>query len=174
MSSSVALYRQAFSLSDFVPPWKTSARSSWIYVDMEKGVRESRSDYSESSYSISTTTSISSLYKIPEKIRKLSCSSDCSACKATSFVKLLLDTSADLWKDNPDRDLYNTFSVSEDDLTNAIAHLEQKLGTPAYNHEGFSSSMIFRNGAKNEFLKKELHPRISFILDSYCNIYMSR
>lgn len=33
-----------------------------------------------------------------------------------------------MWKDNPERDLFNTFAVSERDLTRAIEHLETQLG----------------------------------------------
>lgn len=164
-----SLYRQTLALCDNGYP-RHAARSSWIYLDMDKS-RDSCGDSSEGSYSTCTTTSMSSLFPIPEKIRKLSCSSDCSACQATTF-RIVFDTANDLWKENPDRDHYNTFAVSESDLTKAIQHLEQKLG-PHYglNSESSTDGVI---NMPHDGLNKALSPRITFILDSYCNIYMIR
>ena len=133
----------------------------------------------------STTTSGSSLYRIPAKVRKVSCStpqtintnstsspgqaSTCSvrtcdssststvsggsasriavdvlngvkrngrssSSSSSSFTsaqlpRIIRDVFSFLWSDNPDRDPFNTFSVSETDLTSAIAHLESQLSS---------------------------------------------
>nr|KAI8725769.1 STE20-like serine/threonine-protein kinase [Biomphalaria glabrata] len=61
----------------------------------------------------------------------------------SSLPKFLREVFSYLWCDNPDRDPFNTFSVSETELTSAIAHLEQQLSTRVSNPEQKSRASLF-------------------------------
>ena len=89
---------------------------------------------------------------------------------------LVFDTATQLWKENPERDLFNTFSVSEQDLTCAIAHLETQLGArlPPILPEVDESEEAEGVAQSQAPVDRELPFRIKFILDSYCNIFWLR
>nr|KAI8755749.1 STE20-like serine/threonine-protein kinase [Biomphalaria glabrata] len=171
---------------------------------------------------VSTATSWGSLYRIPAKVRKLSTSakSTWSALTSKSVIKtvdpaiqdssrvspqvytsslpkFLREVFSYLWCDNPDRDPFNTFSVSETELTSAIAHLEQQLSTRVSNPEQKSRASLFSallpqsssapsspkhvapdfraNDCENKPTPLDQLPfRVHFIMESYCSIYMTR
>lgn len=128
----------------------TSPSSNYLSINRADFDADNQSMTSVSTMAtMSTTGSCNSLYRVPSKLRKLSSpsisgSSPWTTISAknthsvehtqfeTEHVSLLLpkflrDTVSFLWCDNPDHDPFNTFSVSETDLTSAIAHLEQQL-----------------------------------------------
>ena len=132
---------------------------------------------SSSSTSSSTSTSTSSSSSSSSSSGKSVCGSRCSRANNPAFT-LVWDTASQLWKDNPERDLFNTFSVSEQELTCAIAHLETQLGArlPAALPEVDESGVEDGEGVvpPPEGAGAELPFRIKFILDSYCNIFWMR
>lgn len=128
---------------------------------------------------VSTTGSCNSLYRIPTKLRKLSSSSSsgnsswsaitrkntCSGSDPVKFQthppvsvlpKLLQDTFTYLWCENPDRDPFNTFSVSETDLTTAIVHLEQQLSNSVSNRQEKSRISLL-----SDFVQRDSPPTLS-------------
>lgn len=165
---------------------------------------------------VSAATSCGSLYRIPAKVRKLSSNSTWStistkhlfptahpadALKAPSsqMPKLLRDVFYYLWCENPDRDPFNTFSVSETDLTAAISHLEQQLSTRIRHQDEKSRASLFSTFISSHtsepvssLISSQSEPvpesdddvsvgpahnlpfRLQFIMESYCNIYMLR
>lgn len=170
---------------------------------------------------LSTTGSCNSLYRIPAKLRKLSSASssgnsswsaitnkntrlapDLTKYPTSLHPNLLQDTFSYLWCENHDRDPFNTFSVSESDLTAAIAHLEQQLsGSSKADDAGrFLSNFSQLGSALAPSLSAEKHSsdpcssathaatciddsaqqstdfpfRVQFIMESYCSIYMTR
>ncbi|GFO41040.1 hypothetical protein PoB_006754500 [Plakobranchus ocellatus] len=52
-----------------------------------------------------------------------------SSFTTSKLPQIIREVFSFLWSDNPDRDPFNTFSVSETDLTFAIAHLESQLSS---------------------------------------------
>ncbi|ESO83096.1 hypothetical protein LOTGIDRAFT_223090 [Lottia gigantea] len=132
-------------------------------IKMEK----SSSNFSNFSNFSTLTSSCStcSSYSIPDKIRKLSCSSSCISCKDMSY-RLILEVAADLWKENPDRDIYNTFNVSESDLTKAIEHLEDQLGPPGYEDSNHHQSLL-NSSMKNKILPPRITEKVNLIT-LYC------
>lgn len=158
---------------------------------------------------VSTAGSCNSLYRIPSKLRKLSSSSSCSGTSAWSTVtsknttstldtakfqhsiswlpKVLQDAFSYLWCENPDRDPFNTFSVSEAELTAAITHLEHQLSLSTRNMGVLSDLMQLTSPSLGECQNVQatntavsagedasLPFRVQFIMESYCNIYMTR
>lgn len=227
----------------------TSARSSWIYLDMDNDTRnsntisttttvasvdlnthtavvsasdtfvthidlnasadssdDSRSFALASSFSFATTSSSSSSTlssstgrsgTLSSSVPSTTWSSSSSASSSTASslsgkslcgsrwnhannlaFTLVWDTAGQLWKDNPERDLFNTFSVSEQELTCAIAHLETQLGTrlpPTLPEVDENCAEDGQGGAPIPGTPDtELPFRIKFILDSYCNIFWMR
>lgn len=207
-SAGSLLHNSFTSLPDVNSMW-TSPRSSWIYLDMDHGVKkvtcqdsstESGSDglsnfstYATSfSFSTTTTTTLPRTGTLTSSIstsgassssssssiqsflsstqtRKSSCGSDCGAtyCQTLLFA-IVWDASTQLWKDNPERDVFSTFSVSEQDLTQAIAYLETELGPRAF------APAIVQRGNGDLAGERDLPFRVRFVLDSYCNIFMLR
>ncbi|GFS00525.1 hypothetical protein ElyMa_001073500 [Elysia marginata] len=91
--------------------------ASRVAVDVLNGVkRTSRSSSSSSSFTVS---------RLPRVVREV-----------FTF----------LWSDNPDRDPFNTFSVSETDLTTAIAHLESQLSSSVHGSSCNRNSSKTREG----------------------------
>ena len=160
----------------------------------------------------STTTSGGSLYRIPAKVRKMSCStsqttntsttsspgqaSTCSmrTCDSSSpstvsggsasrvavdvlngvkrtsrpssstftvaqLPRIIREIYSFLWSDNPDRDPFNTFSVSETDLTSAIAHLESQLSSSVRSCNNRQSNKTRDSLAWTEAPTKEKRPQ---------------
>ena len=96
----------------------------------------STSHYSEASESgaMSIASSLSSLSLFPytHRRRNSSASSNVSGspCGHVNVKELTLHgfcdhVGSDLWKENPEQDRFNTFSVSETDLTTVIGYLEK-------------------------------------------------
>lgn len=123
------------------PPLNTTRSHSLTSPDIDIDRQSMASVFTVAT--TSTTTSCSSLYRIPTKMRKLSSSSSSKSAKnphsfparpsapllSSLMPKHLKDVASLLWSENPDRDPFNTFAVSETELTSAIAHLEHQLGT---------------------------------------------
>lgn len=80
-----------------------------------------------SSSSSSTSSSTSSRSRRKGRLGSGSAFALTPAATSAAFT-LVLEAASQLWKDNPERDLFNTFAVSERDLTRAIKHLETQLG----------------------------------------------
>lgn len=72
---------------------------------------------------------------------------------------------AELWKDNPDHDQFYTFAVSEDEVTKVISYLENALSV-----QKLKSSL----GNPDIPDRKNVSPKVTFILDTYCHMYMTR
>lgn len=220
VTSSSLIYNSFTSLPDISCMW-ASARSSWIYLDMDQTVKKGVSEDSASSinnscglddddddddvdvvsaastcatsvcFSTSTRTStltstlgrsgltftLRSSSASFAQTRKSSQGGDRGGCVRSQAFAVVCDTAAQLWKDNPERDFYNTFSVSEHDLTQAIAHLETQLGCHGHPLPAVPDQLL-EDGVMPELAPeerdKDLPFRIRFILDSYCNIFMLR
>jgi len=152
----------------------------------------STSHYSEPSEcgAMSVTSSMSSLslslfpYTMPRR-RNSSTSSNVSGSQKSVQLKDVTSLHGfcdvvghDLWKDNPEQDRFNTFSVSETDLTNVIGYLENQIES----HKSKSrlsgtceASDNVLNTVHDELGQpSEVPARVTFILDTYCHIYMSR
>lgn len=78
--------------------------------------------------------------------------------------------STTLWKDNPEQDPFNTFSVSEDNLTKIIDYLENVSGK---NQKGQEVSENVMNAIQEDF-RGAVSDKVTFILDTYYSMYMTR
>lgn len=108
--------------------------------------------------------------------------SDCDKSRDSFHERL----GYDLWKDNADHDIYNTFSVSEAEVTQVIHYLENSLLLNGENksnlnrpvgHEGSccdSYKPVEHGGSSSNITSKESVPlKVTFIMDTYCSIYMN-
>jgi hypothetical protein len=80
--------------------------------------------------------------------------------------------SATLWKDNPEQDPFNTFSVSEDNLTKIIDYLEN-VTSKNKNQKGLEVTENMMNAMQEEF-RDTVSDKVTFILDTYYSLYMTR
>ncbi|WAR21996.1 SLK-like protein, partial [Mya arenaria] len=148
----------------------------------------SNSHYSEASDTgaMSITSSLSSLSFFPYTTRRRnsSASSNVSGsqksihCKEVTMYGLCDVVGHDLWKDNPEQDRFNTFSVSETELTNVIGYLENQIESHKTKNrvsESCESSDNVINSVHDDLGQPEGVPqKVTFILDTYCHIYMYR
>ena len=152
---------------------------------------ESTDDASNSHYSelsmetegpMSLASSLSSLSLFPytHRRRNSSASSNVSVTHSSGVhIKEILffgfcdHVGQDLWKDNPEQDRFNTFSVSEADLTNVIGYLENQIEAHKYRSRDSESSDNVMNSVQDS-LQTNIPPKVTFILDTYCHIYMYR
>jgi len=151
----------------------------------------SASPYSEASDvgTMSVTSSLSSLslYPFTHRRRNSSTSSNVSGSHrclhakdtTTSFYGICDQVGQDMWKDNPEQDRFNTFSVSETDLTNVIGYLETQI--ESHKHKGKTvdqscenSDNVLNSVHDNLGEPVSVPPKVTFILDTYCHIYMHR
>lgn len=95
----------------------------------------------------------------------LSSGTTSSIVKDSGLLQMPISVGAELWKDNPDHDQFYTFAVSEDEVTKVISYLENALSV-----QKFKSSL--ENPDTPE--KKNVSPKVTFILDAYCHMYMTR
>lgn len=146
----------------------------------------SNSHYSEMStetegpMSLASSLSSLSLFPYTHRRRNSSTSSNISAAHSSGpAVKEILffgfcdHVGQDLWKDNPEQDRFNTFSVSETDLTNVIGYLENQIEAHKCRSRDSESSDNVRNSVQDS-IQTEIPPKVTFILDTYCHIYMYR
>lgn len=146
----------------------------------------SNSHYSEASESgaMSITSSLSSLSLFPytHRRRNSSTSSNASGSQSPHGKELTLygicdHVGQDMWKDNPEQDRFNTFSVSETDLTNVIGYLENQIEAhkcKAKNSSCSESSDNVINSVQDDLGEQTVPAKVTFILDTYCHIYMYR
>lgn len=80
--------------------------------------------------------------------------------------------STTLWKDNPEQDPFNTFSVSEDNLTKIIDYLEN-VSARGKNQKGQEVSENVMNSMQEDF-RGAVSDKVTFILDTYYSMYMTR
>ena len=95
----------------------------------------------------------------------LSSGTTSSVVKGSNLLQIPMLVGGELWKDNPDHDQFYTFAVSEEDVTKVISYLEnalaaQKLKSPLGNPDSPE--------------RKNVSPKVTFILDTYCHMYMTR
>ena len=144
----------------------------------------SNSHYSEMStegpMSLASSLSSLSLFPYTHRRRNSSTSSNISFShpsgthvKEVLFYGFCDHVGQDLWKDNPEQDRFNTFSVSEADLTNVIGYLENQIEAHKCRSQDSESSDNVRNSVQDN-IQTEIPPKVTFILDTYCHIYMYR
>ena len=144
----------------------------------------STSHYSEVStegpMSLASSLSSLSLFPYTRRRRNSSTSSNVSfshCCgphaKEVLFFSFCDHVGQDLWKDNPEQDRFNTFSVSEADLTNVIGYLENQIEAHKCRSQDSESSDNVMNSVQDS-IRTEIPPKVTFILDTYCHIYMYR
>lgn len=148
----------------------------------------SNSHYSEASETgaMSITSSLSSLSLFPyaQRRRNSSTSSNGSGAHSSStpgkeitMYGICDHTGQDMWKDNPEQDRFNTFSVSETDLTNVIGYLENQIEVHKFKNKistSSESSDNVLNSVQDDFGETTIPAKVTFILDTYCHIYMCR
>lgn len=82
----------------------------------------------------------------------------------------------DLWKDNPEHDQFYTFCVSEDDVTRVIQYLENQLSIQGGGEKTKEETDNVKNSVLQDDINKSPHhqvsPKVTFILDTYCHMYM--
>lgn len=135
---------------------------------------------------MSVTSSLSSLSLFPftHRRRNSSTSSNVSGsqrsvhAKELTFYGICDHVGQEMWKDNPEQDRFNTFSVSETDLTNVIGYLETQI--ESHKQKG----KIDQSCEHSDNVLNSVHddlgepvsvpPKVTFILDTYCHIYMHR
>lgn len=95
----------------------------------------------------------------------LSSGTTSSVLKDSSLLQMPIAVGAELWKDNPDHDQFYTFAVSEDEVTKVISYLENAL-----------SVQKLKSSLRNPDIpdRKNVSPKVTFILDTYCHMYMTR
>ncbi|CAI9717770.1 STE20-like serine serine/threonine-protein kinase isoform X2 [Octopus vulgaris] len=160
----------------------STVRSSWVYVEMSNVNEEvplSSSSSSSSSphpfHPLSLESKINLLRWQTKRCSVSSCESYSTAghsvTRSLSRLSFIDDVSSELWKENPDRDSYNTFSVSEEELTRIIKYLESKLDGSQCINSSLDGSDSVINCASND-IKQVVSPTVTFILDTYCNMYL--
>ena len=95
-----------------------------------------------------------------------------SAVRDSTLLSIPITVGMGLWKDNPEHDQYYTFCVSEDDVTKIISYLENQLAQQK--HKASSDTAAEVPTETPEELKKDVSPKVTFILDTYCHMYMAR
>lgn len=99
----------------------------------------------------------------------LSTSTSASDCDALAMFPIRISTT--LWKDNPEQDPFNTFSVSEDNLTKIIDYLENV--TSKNKNQKLEVSENVMNALQEDF-RGTVSDKVTFILDTYYSMYMTR
>ena len=178
--------------SNFTDLHGSLPRCDMMTYNLREGISEtdestddtSNSHYSEASESgaMSIASSLSSLSLFPytHKRRNSSASSNASGSPSglrkdvAVFFGFCDHVGQDMWRDNPEQDRYNTFSVSETDLTNVIGYLENQIEAHKYKTRCSESSDNVLNSVQDEISDPEIPPKVTFILDTYCHIYMYR
>lgn len=152
---------------------KKTKCSSWIYLSMADADRMSPCQtptYSSSIDLFRSREKSSNMELFPGKKRFSVCSSaSIVSCKMSSFPQ---QVGSQMWQDNPERDRFSTFSVSENDLTNVIEVLEKQLDVQRCRVVSESSDNVI-NTVQDDF-KMVISPKVTFILDTYCSMYMYR
>lgn len=146
-----------------------------------------QSEASESG-TMSITSSLSSLSLFPftHRRRNSSTSSNVSGSQKSVHAKdpttlygLCDHVGHDMWKDNPEQDRFNTFSVSETDLTNVIGYLETQIESHKSKNRHYPQSCESSDNVINSVHDDlgepaSVPPKVTFILDTYCHIYMHK
>lgn len=144
-----------------------------------------QSEASESgAMSVTSSMSSLSLYPYTHRRRNSSTSSNVSGSqksvqgKEISMYGICDHLGHEMWKDNPEQDRFNTFSVSETDLTHVIGYLETQIEThksKSRRPQGCESSDNVINSVHDDLGETAtVPPKVTFILDTYCHIYMHR
>lgn len=153
----------------------STVRSSWVYVEMDN-VEEEVPLHPFYPQALSLETKIDLFRWRSKRCSVSSCESSCtdtrSLTHSLSRLSFIDTVSNELWKENPDRDSYNTFSVSEEELTRIIKYLESQLdGGQCITQTSETSADPIINCNNND-LKEVVSPTVTFILDTYCNMYL--
>ena len=94
------------------------------------------------------------------------------ASDADAMTMFPIRVGTTLWKENPEQDLFNTFSVSEDNLTKIIDYLEN-VTSKNKTHEGIEATENVINSLQEDF-RETVTDKVTFILDTYYSMYMTR
>ncbi|KAK3094817.1 hypothetical protein FSP39_006585 [Pinctada imbricata] len=87
-----------------------------------------------------------------------------SVVRNSSLLAFPIAVGTGLWRDNPEHDQYYTFCVSEDDVTKIISHLENQLSKQ-------KAKPAERPPCESQEATN-ISPQVTFILDTYCHMYM--
>lgn len=152
--------------------------------ETDESMDESNSHYSEASECMSVTSSLSSLsvFAITDTRRNSSSSSYTSHtrsihAKQSTLYAMCHQIGKDMWKDHPEQDRFNTFSVSETDLTNTIRYLENQIEAHKCKTNismSLECSENVINSVQDVLGEQTVPAKVTFILDTYCHIYMCR
>lgn len=148
-------------LWDLVDPGNTKS-TGWVYID--PGVDQNpRGPDSFNTFS-STSSGWSSVYQLKRKNCSLSSSSVVSVTSRESMFSIPNNVALELWHENPEQDVFNTFAVSEPDLTHVIQYLEGQL----------QDKLLFSSVQSEIINNVKVSPKVTFILDTFCHMYMTR
>lgn len=173
-------------LHSSLPRCETTMYSCGEGINETDESMDDASHYSEASEcgDMSVTSSLSSLslFAITHPRPNSSSSSYTSQIHSIYAKELTLyaicdQIGQDMWKDNPEQDRFNTFSVSETDLTNVIGYLENQIEAHKCKTKISMSSESSENviNSVQDVLGEQTVPaKVTFVLDTYCHIYMCR